>query len=129
MEEPTRNSEHRILNSMSWPFPKGADQRPSERRGPPQTFRACSELVEEERATRKRADLGVQRSELNPPDVRIRAWEKVHGLQLPSESAHPILDVIAMGTRLTLADVQAEQRARAGRLDLKPASGAGTTED
>jgi hypothetical protein len=56
----------------------------------------------------------VQRSELNPPDVRIRAWEKLHGLRLPSDSAHPILDVIAVGTRLTLAEIQAEQRARAG---------------
>jgi hypothetical protein len=33
-------------------------------------------------------------------------------LRLPSGSAHPILEVIASGTRLTLAQVQEEQRAR-----------------
>jgi hypothetical protein len=31
--------------------------------------------------------------------VRIRAWEKVHGLRMPADSAHPILEVIAGDTR------------------------------
>jgi hypothetical protein len=42
-------------------------------------------------------------------------WEKVHELRLPSDPAHPILDVIAVSTRLTLAEVQEEQRMRAAR--------------
>lgn len=60
-------------------------------------------------------DLAAQHSDRNPPDVRIRIWEKLHGLRLPSDSAHPILDVIAVGTRLTLAEVREEQRARRAR--------------
>jgi hypothetical protein len=68
-----------------------------------------------ERAEKRRQELAEQRSELNAPDVRIRTWEKVHQLRLPSDPAHPILDVIAVSTRLTLAEVQEEQRTRATR--------------
>jgi hypothetical protein len=70
---------------------------------------------ESERAEKRRQELAEQRSDLNPPDVRIRAWEKIHQLRLPSDPAHPILDVIAVSTRLTLAEVREEQRARAAR--------------
>jgi len=76
-------------------------------------YRARRALEEEERAQRRRIDLEEQRSNLNPPKVRIRAWEKVHGLRLPADSTHPILEVIAGDTRLTLAEVQEEQQARA----------------
>ncbi|HLY53893.1 MAG TPA: hypothetical protein VKQ31_12830 [Steroidobacteraceae bacterium] len=74
---------------------------------------------EQERAERKRRDLAEQRSDANPPDVRIRAWEKLHGLRLPADPAHPILDVVAVGTRLTLAQVREEQGARAARSAVK----------
>jgi hypothetical protein len=104
---------YRVINSKSWSFAKGTDQRTTAVEGPG-PYRARSELEEQERAHQRGLELAVQRSELNPPDVRIRAWEKLHGLRLPSDSAHPILDVIAVGTRLTLAEIQAEQRARAG---------------
>ena len=70
---------------------------------------------EYERAEKRRQDLAEQRSDLNPPDVRIRMWEKVHQLRLPSDPTHPILDVIAVSTRLTLAEVREEQRTRAAR--------------
>jgi hypothetical protein len=70
---------------------------------------------ESERAERRRQELAEQRSDLNPPEVRIRMWEKVHQLRLPSDPAHPILDVIAVSTRLTLAEVREEQRTRAAR--------------
>jgi hypothetical protein len=65
---------------------------------------------EYERAEKRRQELAEQRSDLNPPDVRIRMWEKLHQLRLPSDPAHPILDVIAISTRLTLAEVREEQR-------------------
>jgi len=74
---------------------------------------------EHEREERKRRELAEQRSDANTPDVRIRAWEKLHGLRLPSDPAHPILDVIAVGTRLTLAQVREEQGARAARSAAK----------
>ena len=70
---------------------------------------------EQERAEKRREELAEQRSDRNPPDVRIRMWEKLHQLRLPSDPAHPILDVIAISTRLTLAEVQEEQRTRTAR--------------
>ena len=68
-----------------------------------------------ERAEKRREDLAEQRSALNPPEVRIRTWERIHQLRMPSDPAHPILDVIAVSTRLTLEEVQEEQRTRAAR--------------
>ncbi len=70
---------------------------------------------EYERAEKRRLELAEQRSDLNPPDVRIRTWERIHALRLPSDPAHPILDVIAVSTRLTIEEVREEQRARATR--------------
>ena len=68
-----------------------------------------------ERAEKRRQELAEQRSDLNPPEVRIRTWERVHALRLPADPAHPILDVIAVSTRLTLEEVRQEQRSRAAR--------------
>jgi len=70
---------------------------------------------ENERSEKRRQDLAEQRSDLNPPDVRIRTWERIHQLRMPSDPAHPILHVIAVNTRLTLEEVQEEQRRRAVR--------------
>ena len=67
---------------------------------------------EHERAQRRQLEVAEQHSDLNPPDVRIRMWEKVHALRLPDDPGHPVLDVIATATRLTLAQVREEQRAR-----------------
>lgn len=105
----------RMKNIASWRPVKDADQRCNRMWGPG-PVRARSELEQEERANQRRLELAVQRSELNPPTVRIRAWEKLHGLQLPLDPAHPILEVIAVGTRLTLAEVHAEQVSRASRV-------------
>src|SRR5215472_14295285 len=70
---------------------------------------------EHERTEKRRQELAEQRSDLNPPEVRIRTWERIHALRLPSDPAHPILDVIAISTRLTLEEVRQEQRSRAAR--------------
>ena len=72
-------------------------------------------LEERERALRRRLELAEQRSDLNPPEARIRAWEKLHALRLPQDPVHPILEVIATDTALTLSQVRAEQSARAAR--------------
>ena len=71
-------------------------------------------LAEEafQRAQQRQLDLADQRSAVNSPDVRIRTWERVHALRLPSDPEHPVLDVIAFGTGLTRAQVQREQQAR-----------------
>ena len=75
-------------------------------------YRARQALQEDARLQQRQLDLEGQRSNCNPPDVRIRHWEKLHGLRLPMDAEHPVLDVIAISTRLTLADVQGEQLAR-----------------
>jgi hypothetical protein len=72
-------------------------------------------LEERERAQRRRLEIAEQRSDLNPPEVRIRAWEKVHALRLPQDPGHPVLDVVAISTGLTLSQVRAEQNARVAR--------------
>jgi len=101
----------RLMNATSRPFP----HEPAPARTTTEPIKTHAErlaLEEYERAQKRRHELAELRSDLNPPDVRIRTWEKVHGLRLPSDPLHPILDVIAIGTRLTLAQVQEEQRAR-----------------
>ena len=66
----------------------------------------------EERLQKRQLMLAEQCSSENPPDIRIRAWEKAHALCLPSDPGHPILPAIATCTGLTIAQVHEEQRAR-----------------
>ena len=75
------------------------------------------QLAEEEleREKRRSQQLAEQRSDHNPPEYRIRVWEQAHGLRMPLDPEHPVLDVIAVSTRLTLAQIQEEQRLRAAR--------------
>lgn len=61
-------------------------------------------------AAKRRVELDELRSELKTPEQRVRAWERVHGLALPLDPGHPILDLIAVKTRLTMEEVQAVQR-------------------
>ena len=76
-------------------------------------YRTRFAIEQEERAEQRRQDLEQQCSEFNSARVRVHgAWEKAHGLRLPDDAAHPILNVIARATRLTLAEVLAEQQAR-----------------
>jgi hypothetical protein len=79
------------------------------------TFAERLLLEERERAHQRHLDRAEQISDLNSPEIRIRAWEKLHGLRLPSDPDHPVLDVVAISTRLTLDQVHEEQRARAAR--------------
>jgi hypothetical protein len=66
----------------------------------------------EERLQKRQLILAEQCSSENPPDVRIRAWERAHALCLPSDPRHPVLRAIATCTGLTVAQVQEEQLAR-----------------
>jgi hypothetical protein len=99
------------VSSPSWVFANDTDRHRSAGELM-KDHRARLALEEEERAERRRLQLEEQRSDLNSARVRIRAWEKAHGLRLPAGPSHPILDVIAVGTRLTLAEVREEQQAR-----------------
>jgi hypothetical protein len=68
-----------------------------------------------EREAVKRQDCAEQCSVENSADRRIRAWEKVHQLRMPSTPLHPVLQVIAAATQLSLAEVMNEQQLRIAR--------------
>ena len=69
-------------------------------------------LEEEERERKRTNQFEELRSEVNSVPIRIRAWEKMHGLRLPSDPAHPILRVIASTTGIPLSCLREEQQAR-----------------
>lgn len=77
------------------------------------------------RREQRRAELAEQCASSAAPETRIRTWEKVHGLRLPLDPAHPIVAVIATNTHLTVAEVQQEQGARraAGNRDVTSRQG------
>ncbi|MET0279515.1 MAG: hypothetical protein ABW278_00120 [Steroidobacteraceae bacterium] len=76
------------------------------------TFADRMALRERERVEWRRLALAEQTAGNSTPTMRIRAWERVHDLRLPSAANHPILDVIAAQTGLTLAEISEEQSAR-----------------
>jgi hypothetical protein len=79
------------------------------------THRAQVALEAEQRAQEKRARLEELSSIVHTPEMRIRLWEKVHGLRLPLDPEHPVLHFVATSTQLTVAQVQDEQLARKAR--------------
>jgi hypothetical protein len=72
-----------------------------------------------EREATRRLAMAEQTEQLNTPGVRIRAWEQVHDLRMPSDPGHPVLDQIASKTGLTGDQVREEQRARAAARTAK----------
>lgn len=102
------------------------DDRPNR---PPTQF--AGELVADYRerlqrqqaeATEQRArELAEQTSTLNTASDRIRIWERRHGLPLPTDPSHRLLQVVASGTGLTLEAVRAEQRLRRAKPPMMPA--------
>ena len=78
-------------------------------------YRRRRALEERERAELKRMELEKQCSPFSSADLRIRAWENVHRLSMPSDPNHPVLVAIAAATQLTLVEVQNEQRLRSAR--------------
>ncbi len=82
-------------------------------RGPAETALDFRERIAHEHtlAEKRRAQaLAEQRNALNSPEVRVKAWEKTHGLRLPVDSQHPVLAVVAKQTGLPLKEIQAELR-------------------
>lgn len=75
--------------------------------------RAAIQREELERATARQERLAAQRSPLNPPEDRIRVWERLHSLNLPRSGAHKLVPVIALQTDLTVQQVRDEQSRRA----------------
>jgi hypothetical protein len=72
------------------------------------------EIEAEARLEHRRREIAEQTLEQNLAGIRIRAWEKVHALRMPSDPQHPILDQIAIATQLSLREIHEEQRIRGG---------------
>lgn len=75
-------------------------------------YRARIAAQQAEAAERRRLELVEQRSSMNTPATRIRIWERLHQIGLPSNPTHRLIDVIAAQTGLTSEDVRDEQRLR-----------------
>jgi hypothetical protein len=69
-------------------------------------------IAARERAEQRERNLAESRADCNAPAERIRAWEKLCGLRLPTDPEHPVLLVIAMSTRLSVDEVREQQLAR-----------------
>ena len=76
-------------------------------------YRARIARRQAEAAEIRQRELIEQTSTINPPDLRIRIWERLHEITMPLDSSHRLLRVIAAQTGLTMAEVQAEQHNRA----------------
>jgi hypothetical protein len=106
------------VSAISWFIPNGTEARPAclwpRPRGTEAVAAALARQAVEhgERVQRRRVQRAEQRCDSSPPELRIRAWEQLHGLCLPRDPMHPVLDIVAIATRLTLSQVQAEQSAR-----------------
>jgi len=69
--------------------------------------------IEQAEATeRRQGELAEQTAMRNTPETRIRVWERLHGLDLPARAGHPLLEVVAKDTELSLQQVEEEQRQR-----------------
>lgn len=76
-------------------------------------YRKRVEELKAEADERRQRQIDEQTSPLNSPSVRIRAWERLHQLDLPRDPAHRLVQVIAANTGLSADDVRAEQTSRA----------------
>jgi hypothetical protein len=75
-------------------------------------YRARLALEQLHAEERRRAEMSELTATANTPDVRIRAWERTHGLTLPRASNHPALVSVAAATQLSLEQIHAEQQRR-----------------
>jgi hypothetical protein len=75
-------------------------------------YRIRLALEQEHADERHRLAMSELTATTNAPDARIRAWERTHGLSLPRNAGHPVLNAVAAATRLTLEQVHAEQLRR-----------------
>ena len=85
-------------------------------------------VEEEERVKQRDRQLEELRSQFNSAPTRIRAWEKMHGLCLPTSPTHPILAVIACATGIPLPALRQEQQARRAKQEAPPAAEDDVTE-
>jgi hypothetical protein len=75
-------------------------------------YRARAAAMDYEARERRRSAIAEQTAVQNTPEQRIRIWERLHELNLPKKTVHPLLRVIASDTGLTLEQVREEQGRR-----------------
>ena len=75
-------------------------------------FRERLARQQAEASEQRLRELAEQTSLANSPTARIRIWERLHGLTLPRDPNHRLLQVVADGTGLPLEEVLLEQRQR-----------------
>ena len=63
----------------------------------------------------KERNLARQTAVDTTPEVRIALWERRHGLALPRDPQHPLMQFVATSTKLELDQVREEQKTRALR--------------
>lgn len=76
-------------------------------------YRNRLQRLKAEAAEWRQKQIDEQSSPLNSPCVRIKAWERLHQLELPRDPAHRLVDIIATNTGLSADEVRAEQTLRA----------------
>jgi hypothetical protein len=74
--------------------------------------RAAAHRAEEERVLARQRALDSQSAWDAAPHERIRRWERLHALTLPTAAVHPLVDIIAAHTKLSLDDITEEQQRR-----------------
>ena len=76
-------------------------------------YRRRLALLQAEAIEQRQRELAEQSSPLNSPSARIRAWERLHQVDLPTDPAHRLVTVIAANTGLSTDEVRSEQSSRA----------------
>lgn len=107
------------MDSNAWPFSYEAPAR----RAVSTILQKHAEVLEAEelaRTEKRRVAIAELKTGFASASERVSAWEKLHGLRLPSDAMHSILPVIARSTGLTLAEVRDEQRVRQERRSGTP---------
>jgi len=72
-------------------------------------------LQQAELLAQKERNLARQTAVDSTPGVRIALWEQRHGLALPRDPKHPLMQFVATSTKLELDQVREEQQSRALR--------------
>lgn|SRR6185437_498778 len=70
-------------------------------------------LLQAEAVEQRQRELAEQSSPLNSASIRIKAWERLHQVDLPSNPAHRLVTIIAANTGLSIDEVRDEQSLRA----------------
>jgi hypothetical protein len=78
----------------------------------PAERRAAVQLAEQERAQSRSRELESQTATHIAPDERIRIWERLHALRLPTSASHPLMALIAAQTNLSVGELRDEQERR-----------------